>query len=439
MKTGLFFVLAFFLSFCKSQEFKLEPVSSGNWKLKCQEQTEFSVRLLFRDRPQKAFREVKGKKIRYIVQVDGVKKAEGVIISGSKEAFVKYSLPHPGWINLNFVLLDDSGKEITVPDQSGKKKKITAGIGALVEPEKLFPGTKKPADFDQFWDAQRKILDQVPMKSVLKEVEPHPLQRGLFHCYDVQITCAGDMPVSGYMSVPCNANAKSLPAVVSFHGAGVRSSYKNSSLKPALYFDVNSHGIPNGKPEAYYLQKKKELGAYWFKNSDDREKYYFRGIFFRVMRALDYIKSRPEWNGKILIVTGHSMGGGQALAAAALDPQVTHCIVSTPALMDHYGSLAAIPRKPGWPTFFDARRRVPSPGKLKTAPYYDNVFMADRIKGKVFLTAGLNDFICCPTSIYVLYNRLPEAQRNIEIYPAGNHYTSYNSHNTAQYLEESGK
>lgn len=440
MKACLFFILsAVIFGLCSAQEYKLEPVSSKNWKLKCQEQTDFSVRLLFRDRSQKTFREVKGKKIRYTVQVDGVKKAEGIITSGAQDSVVKYSLSHPGWINLNFVLLDDSGKEVEITDQTGKKNKVSAGIGALVEPEKLTPGLKKPADFDQFWDQQRKILDEVPMKVTLSEVEPSSPQKGKFRCYDVQITCAGDMPVSGYLSVPCNAKAKSLSAVVSFHGAGVYSSNKSRSMKPALYMDVNSHGIPNGQPKAYYRSMVKVLGAYWHKGAEDRETYYFRGMFFRVMRALDYIKSRPEWNGKVLIVTGSSMGGAQSLAAAGLDPQVTHCIVSVPALMDHGGSLAKNPRKPGWPTLFDARKKTPISGRVKTAPYYDNIFFVDRMKCNVYLSAGLNDFVCCPTSIYVLYNRLPETKRSIEIYPSGAHSTSFNTKKSVHFLSDSGK
>ena len=46
-----------------------------------------------------------------------------------------------------------------------------------MEPEKLRPGMKRPDDFDQFWDAQREILNKVPMKAVLTEVEPAPRKK----------------------------------------------------------------------------------------------------------------------------------------------------------------------------------------------------------------------------------------------------------------------
>ena len=435
MKKLFFAVVLFACCWCFAQEYRLEVKSDRHWNLKINEKVHFTARLLYRKNSGEKFQELTGRKLLCVVNNDGLKVSEKTLLSG-KNCGIVSSLPHPGWINVKFTLLDDSGKKFEYKDKKGTKKQVSASIGALVEPEKLKPGTKKPDDFDAFWDEQRRILDKVPMKAQLTEVEPSSRQKGKFHCYDVQITCAGDMPVSGYLCVPRNAKPKSLPAVVSFHGAGVRSSYKSISLTPALYFDVNSHGIPNGKPKKYYDSlSKKELYAYWYRNANDREKYYFRGIFFRAMRALDYIKSRPEWNGKVLIVTGSSMGGAQSLGAAALDPQVSHCVVAVPALMDHYGSLAEIPRAPGWPRFFDVRRRKADPGRFKTAAYYDNVFMADRIKCKVYLTAGLDDGVCVPTSIYVLYNQLPEKNRSIEIYPTGKHSTSHSKVKIFQLLK----
>ena len=70
-------------------------------------------------------------------------------------------------------------------------------------------------------------------------------------------------------------------------------------------------------------------------------------MFQRACRALEYLKSRPEWDGRILIVSGGSQGGAQALAAAGLDPQVTCCVALVPALCDHHGLLAG--RQPSWP------------------------------------------------------------------------------------------
>jgi cephalosporin-C deacetylase len=63
-----------------------------------------------------------------------------------------------------------------------------------------------------------------------------------------------------------------------------------------------------------------ELRDYRMRGSGDREQMYFKGMFLRVLRALDFLTVQPEWDGHTLIVYGSSQGGFQAFAAAGLDP-----------------------------------------------------------------------------------------------------------------------
>jgi len=39
-------------------------------------------------------------------------------------------------------------------------------------------------------------------------------------------------------------------------------------------------------------------------------------MYLRDSRAIDYIASRPDWDGKTIVVMGTSMGGHQSLVAA---------------------------------------------------------------------------------------------------------------------------
>jgi cephalosporin-C deacetylase-like acetyl esterase len=224
--------------------------------------------------------------------------------------------------------------------------------------------------------------------------------------------------MSGYMSVPRNAKPKSLPAYVSYQGAGVSSSWPGSAGN-ALYMNINAHGIPNGQPAAFYQKlRDNELKGYWHRNKNDREKIYFHGMYLRVMRSLDFIKSRPEWNGKVLIVSGSSQGGGQAIAAAALDPQVTLCVAAVAALSDHAGSYAK--RQPGWPRFYDARGKA-DPAVVAATAYYDNVYFARRIKCETWMTTGLFDTTCAPAGVYTVFNNLATKNKQMDVFPTGNH------------------
>ena len=150
-------------------------------------------------------------------------------------------------------------------------------------------------------------------------------------------------------------------------------------------------------------------------------------MYIRVMRALDYVKSLPEWDGKNLIVIGGSQGGAQAIVAAALDPQVTICIAGVPALSEHSGPLAKPQRQPGWPRLYkaDANGQPDNPAVCKAAAYFDNIYFAKRIKGEAWFSTGFVDNVCVPTGVFAAFNNLPAGiVKEITTTPTGNHGAS---------------
>lgn len=286
--------------------------------------------------------------------------------------------------------------------------KTTALAGAGFEPLQLKPSLPVPDDFDQFWAAQKAALANVAIKSMLTPVEA-PV-KGL-EAFDVQVECLGK-PVSGYFGRPQNAKPKSLPAILFVHGAGVRSSNLGSTHWATqeggmLSLDINAHGIPNGKPAEFYTALTEgELKDYRSLGRQDREQCYFKGMFLRLIRAIDFLTAQPEWDGKTVIVYGSSQGGFQALAATGLDARVTFICAGVPAGCDHTGSAAN--RISGWPKIVpnDARGK-PDPLARQTARYFDCVNFASRAKCKgAAVTVGFIDTTCPPTSVYAAYNAL---------------------------------
>ncbi len=380
------------------------------------EKITFSIQALEDGKP------VTGVKAKYRLFYDGVRNVDGEALLNGEPFTVEAQLDYAGWVYVNCWLKDAEGKNIDL------KRGSSNGVGALVAPEELTCAAKEPADFDEFWKAQRALLDTVPVKATREEV---PSRNPAFVTYDVKVDCAGSKPVSGYLSIPKDAAPKSCPVVVSYHGAGVRSSnkpYRNG----AVCFDVNAHGIPNGQPGEYYEELNKgELRDYRTRNSNNRETIYFRDMYLRVMRALDYVKTLPEWDGKRLIVTGGSQGGAQSIVAAALDHDVSMCVAGVPAVSDHTGSIAKPPHKPGWPTFYFAKDGVLTPAQeaiAKAVEYYDNVHFAKRIKCDTYISTGFNDTTCAPVGVWLVYHNLPkECQKGLTMTPAGNHGTSPNT------------
>jgi cephalosporin-C deacetylase len=286
--------------------------------------------------------------------------------------------------------------------------KASAMAGAGYDPLKLQPSMPVPEDFDAFWAAQKAELAKVPMKSTLTPVTS---PSKAVEAFDVQIDCLGK-PVSGYFGRFKGAKPKSLPAILHVHGAGVRSSNLGSVSWAAneggmLSLDINAHGLPNGKPKEFYdALAAGELKDYRIEGNQDREKVYFKGMFLRLIRAIDFLTAQPEWDGKTLIVYGSSQGGFQAFAAAGLDERVTFICAGVPAGCDHTGSQAN--RIAGWPKIVpnDAEGK-PDAAALQASRYFDNVNFATRARYRgAVVTVGFIDTTCPPTSVYAAYNAL---------------------------------
>ena len=287
--------------------------------------------------------------------------------------------------------------------------KASTMAGAGYDPLLLKPSLPVPEDFDAFWDAQKAALAQVPAKATLTPVTTG-VPKGVA-AFDVQVDCV-DKPVTGYFGKPLQAKAKSLPAILHVHGAGVRSSNLGSvfwALNEGgmLSMDINAHGLPNGKPKEFYdALTAGELKGYPNSNPQDREKIYFKGMFLRLIRAIDFLTAQPEWDGKTLIVYGSSQGGFQAFAAAGLDKRVSFICAGVPAGCDHTGSQAN--RISGWPKIVpnDVEGK-PNATALQASSYFDNVNFAIRAKCQgAVVTVGFIDTTCPPTSVYAAYNAL---------------------------------
>ena len=331
------------------------------------------------------------------------------------------------WTMVTFVALDAKGKALKY--KVGKRMRTLAeSIGFMTEPEKIRIAAPEPADFDTFWKNAKKELAKVPVKVLEKKPKSWGKRfDSIYRIYDVKVACAGGTPVSGYLTIPLKAKVKSLPVIVYYHGAGVRSS--SPKFNPiAITFDVNAHGIINGQNVKYYQNlSRTTLKGYNRKGANDRNKFYFRNMYLRVQRALDYVKTLPEWNGKDLIVSGGSQGGGQALVAGGMDKDVTLLYAFVPALCDHCGILAGKGRESGWPRLIrkNNKGKVIVPAVAKTAPYFDAAYFARRIKAESYLTAGLVDTVCVPTSVYSAYNSIPAKKKEITTFPAKGHGGTY--------------
>ena len=291
-------------------------------------------------------------------------------------------------------------------------------IGLIVDPQKIKPGTKFPKDLKKYWGTQTQALKALPLdvKFGKNESSEYP-----FVCFDTEINCTGPKPARGYFARPTKAAPKSLPIVLLVHAAGVKGSWCKSDPKEALRyakmgkgamcFDLNAHGMLDGQPDEYYNNLEAgELKNYYISGLESRDDFYFRGMYLRLIRTLDFLTKLPEWDGKRILVIGESQGGGQALAAAGLDSRVSAVVATVPAMCDWGGTLVG--RKGGWPQPFEQHGDVK---KMKSVlPYFDTAHLLKDSKATIVVEIGLVDNTCPSTSVYAAIN---QAKGQKIIYP----------------------
>ena len=295
--------------------------------------------------------------------------------------------------------------------------KLTALAGAGIEPTAITPSQPVPEDFGAFWAARKKALAAVPVQARLTPVKS---PREGVETFDVQAESVG-AGVSAYLARPVGAKPRSLPIILTVHGAGVSSSNLGTAAgwakESALAMDLNAHGLPNGKPKEFYeALAAGELKDYRTAGKTSRETIYFLGMYLRLVRALDVLTAQPEWDGRTVVVYGSSQGGAQAIAAAGLDARVTFFVAGVPAGNDHTGALAG--RIAGWPKFIRTGD-TPAPEVVAAVRYFDGVNFAAGAKAPGFFTVGFIDTTCPPTSVYAAYNALAAAKEIFNDIPSG--------------------
>ena len=266
-------------------------------------------------------------------------------------------------------------------------------VGAAVAPAKIGISTSRPDDFDAFWEAKLAAQAKVPMSPVLTRVETDvpDVELNMF------VLDALGSQTHGYVARP--AREGKFPALIQLQYAGVYALNARGAAQRAaegwLFINVDSHYKLPSDPSGNIPRGYQAVG------NTDREKSYFLNMYLRDSRALDYLQTRPDWDGKTIVLTGGSMGGQQSLVLAGLRPdKITAALVCVPAGADANGDLHS--RKAGYPNW-----PSDNPDVMKTALYFDTVNFASRIKAPVMAGMGFIDTISPPVGVWTALNQIP--------------------------------
>ena len=192
-----------------------------------------------------------------------------------------------------------------------------------------------------------------------------------------------------------------------------------------LALDVMPHDLPiDQTPDYYKVQFDGPLKNYWTIGNDNRETSYFLPMYLSCYRAVEYLRSRPDWDGKTLVVMGGSQGGQQSLMIAGLYPGFTAAMANVPAGCDMLGPTAG--RRGGWPQWYDWTTGK-DPAKVHEASrYFDVVNFAGHIKCPVLVGAGLIDQTCPAAGVCAAFNQIT-APKELVLMPLSGHQSQNGS------------
>jgi cephalosporin-C deacetylase len=271
------------------------------------------------------------------------------------------------------------------------------------------------AEIATFWNGVRERLAAEPMDAVVEDMkEPLPYRK-----YRVTLRGLDGVRFRAYLAVPIRGDAPvtSLPAIITAPGYG--------GFQQGIMLDECQRGyivlqvFPRSQGESETLWKIGGPDKLTFGISHPRG-YYYEGAYADMIRAIDFIASRPEVDPRRIAIMGTSQGGGIALAVASLDPRIQAVVAHVPCLCG-MREAAKIPGSLVNRSLTGADLNRPE--ALDTLDYFDPLYLAPNLHVPTLISDGGKDTVCPATTIRSVFDAIP-AKKALAVYPTLPHTSS---------------
>jgi cephalosporin-C deacetylase-like acetyl esterase len=304
-------------------------------------------------------------------------------------------------------------------------------LAAAVDPTGIRPAEPRPADFDDFWAGKIAQLETVPMGA---QVSPSESSRQGVDYGTFRLNNINGARVYGQFAKP--AREGRFPGLVIYQWAGAPYPLQpewvtDRAAEGWLALNVMPHDVPSNMPPEFYAALPAVVRNYATQGNDSRDRSYFLQMYLGAYRAIEYLASRPDWDGETIVVMGTSMGGQQSFAVAGLNSRVDALIVHVPAGADVTASLhGRAASYPSWPV---TRAEV-----LETARYFDTANFAPRITAKSLVSMGFIDDISTPTGVWSVFNQIQGPKETVLLTDAHHNHIA-TQEQQIPYLERSAE
>lgn len=332
----------------------------------------------------------------FILRTDKNQPVDSLVIPltlGSRKKIVQrinFRLPEPGFYRCTLYLEKDGA--------TGNAEKFNIGY----EPEKVISPVDARPDFDAFWE--KSLADLALVQPDYKITLLPDRSTGAKNIYHVEMMSYLHTKIEGYYAVPKAPGV--YPAIAVYMGYGSEAYFPHTDGTPGFcefILSVRGQGIQ--KPVSAY-------GKWINWGLAAKETYYYRGAFLDLVRAIDFLVSRPEVDSTKIVAEGGSQGGAFTLAACALDPRIRAAAPTIPFLSDYRDYFEIV----HWPANDVAEYVANTPYAdweevYEVLSYFDIKNLAPRIKCPIYMAAGLQDEVCPPHTNFAGFNNITSEKK----------------------------
>ncbi len=293
----------------------------------------------------------------------------------------------------------------------------------LKELRKYRPALTKKDDFDDFWKETRAISDSEPLNYKMQELDYIVKDVNVFKVF---YDGFGKARICGYYLTPARGDGP-FPAIVFFHGYGGNKGQISEYLKwvflgfAVMAIDVRGQ---SGESVDNKVYPPPSATGYMTRGIFSKNDYYYRGVYMDCLRAIDFLSTQELIDVSRVCLVGVSQGGGLSLATASLDSRAKLVIAMIPYLC-HFERAIEISETPENITYNEFKHLAnvyPERERemYDTLSYFDNLNLCKDIEAKTFISVGLRDTCCPPSTAFAVYNHI-KSEKGIDVYPFYGH------------------
>ena len=271
------------------------------------------------------------------------------------------------------------------------------------------PAGPSDEEISRFWQATKARLVSQATNAVVERI-PHSEEALPYHKLRLTLTSLDGVKVRAYLSYPIlgeiTANAweldhaaAKLPAIVSAPGYG--GFEQSTQLEECQRGYIILQIFPRSQgPSAELWKIKDREKLSW--GIEKPEGYYYQGAYADVIRAVDYLISRPDVDVERIGAVGSCQAGGIMLAVGSLDPRIKAIAAHVPNLIDMRHAIhvegSLVNRLKQTPVFRSEH--------LDTLDYFDALRLVPNLRAAVLVSAGGKDKVSPAASIRPVFDRI---------------------------------